>query len=279
MKKQLIICSDMEGASGIFDNDINQVRHGSNDWRELGRANMTSDVLAVCEAANEFGIDEIIIYDGHYAGSAEFNILKEKMPENVRFFDTENRCFDWRRIRGQADQNPFGIITVGQHSRYGEDNAYFPHTVQSPPLKAFWCNDLHLAEIGSAVASFQGVKYLANIGCKASMKEAKELSDTVVEIPVKDKSKNWEPDSNETFSIIKNGVTKALNNWETAKAFEMEGSCKMSLELTDGYYFDAPTEFPWKGDFKKDVAYWEAVSIEVGLELFNCVRSCVKKLI
>ena len=277
MNKQLIICADMEGVSGIFDEDISQIRHGTKEWRESGRDKMTSDVLAICEAANEYGIDEILIYDGHYAGDPEHNIIVEKMPENVRFFDTENRCFDWRRIRGQAEQKPFGIITVGQHSRSGEENAYFPHTIQTPPIKAIRCNNIHIAEIGSAVISFQGVKYLANIGCQASMKEAFELSNVIEQIPVKDKLKNWKPSHNETYPIIKKGVLKALSNYKNAKPFLLDGVCKFSLELVDGYYFEAPKEMFWKGYFEEAVAYWDAPHVEMGLELFNCVRSCIKK--
>jgi len=182
VKKQLIICTDMEGASGIFEENIRTIYHGTEEWRNEGREYMTSDVLAVCEAANEFGIDEILIYDGHYAGDPEHNIIKEKLPANARLFDTPDRCFYWRRIRGQAQWEPYGMITVGQHSRYGEHNAYFPHTIQSPPIKEITLNGIHIAEIGSAVLNFQGVKYLANIGCQASMKEARELSDTVATI-------------------------------------------------------------------------------------------------
>ncbi len=116
MKKQLILISDMEGASGIFDGDGTQLINGSDDWRIQGREKMTSDVLAVCEAAEEFGIDEILYYDAHYAGNPESNVLLDKLPCNVRLVDTPDRCFYWRRIRGQAEIQPFGLITLGQHA-------------------------------------------------------------------------------------------------------------------------------------------------------------------
>ena len=38
---------------------------------------ITSDVKAVCDAANEFGIDDIVVYDMHYAGESAFNIEDE----------------------------------------------------------------------------------------------------------------------------------------------------------------------------------------------------------
>lgn len=145
MKKQLIICTDMEGASGIFDRNYKAMVHGTKEWETEGRECMTSDVLAVCDAANEFGIDEILIYDGHFAGCPEPNIITERLPKNAKLFDTPDRCFWWRRIRGQADWEPYGIITVGEHARYGEEGAYFPHTIQTPPIKNIFLNGIHIA--------------------------------------------------------------------------------------------------------------------------------------
>jgi D-aminopeptidase len=116
MKRQIIVYVDMEGASGIFDHNSDAFIHGSSLWREYGRKCITSDVLAVCQAVNECKIDEILIHDGHFAGNIEYNIILEEIPHNVKLFDTWNRCFDWRRIRGQACLEPFGLITVGQHA-------------------------------------------------------------------------------------------------------------------------------------------------------------------
>lgn len=275
MKKQLIICTDMEGASGIFEENYRTMLHGTEEWRTIGREYMTSDVLAVCEAANEFGIDEILIYDGHFAGKPEHNIIKEKLPSNVKFFDTPDRCFFWRRIRGQADWKPYGIITVGQHARYGEKNAYFPHTIQSPPIKEITLNGMHIAEIGTDVLNFQGVKYIANVGCEASMKEARELSDTVATISVKDKAKGWEPSIKETYPIIKKRVLEALINSENMKAVNIEEPYEFSMTLTEGFSYNIPDKISWKGSFNKNKATWEAPSVDIGLELFNYVREYI----
>lgn len=276
MKKQLILISDMEGASGIFDNHTAQVMNGSEEWRKAGRKKMTSDVLAVCEAAKEFGIDEVFYYDAHFAGNSEYNVNLEKLPSFVTLVDTPDRCFFWRRIRGQAQVNPFGIITLGQHARNGEENAYFPHTICSPPIKAFWLNDLHIAEIGTAVLSFQGTRFIANIGCEASKREATELSAKVKHISVKDKSRGWEPSIEETYPIIKEGVLEALQNAENYEEVIIEPPYKFKLELCKYFYFQAPENMSWKGDFNGRVATWEAPSVEIGLEIFNHVRECAK---
>ena len=189
-----------------------------------------------------------------------------------------DRCFYWRRIRGQAAQRPFGIITVGQHARNGEPNAFFPHTIQSPPIKNLFLNGLHIAEIGCAVLNFDNTPYLANIGCQASMKEALELSDSIVTIPVKDKSKSWEPSPNEAYPIIYAGVMKALESAHLAKVPMVNPPYLFSMELCEGFIFDTKTEISWKGSLSTSKAEWTAPSVEIGLELFNNVRSVIKKV-
>lgn len=274
--KQLIICADMEGASGIFDSNRSWLWNGDDDWRKFGRDCITSDTLAVCNAAVDFGIDDILLYDGHFAGNSEFNIKIEELPKIVRVFDVPNRCFDWRRIRGQAAQNPFGIITVGQYARYAEPDAYFPHTIQSPPIKGLFVNGIHIAEIGSAVLSFDNTPYLANIGCQASMKEATELSAHVVTIPVKNKKNSWEPSCKETYPLIYDSVLKALEKAPLASAVSLEPPYLFSFELCDGYEFETEEIFEWKGDFSKSKATWTAPSVEIGLEIFCYVRGMIK---
>lgn len=278
MKKQLILVSDMEGASGIFEHNKECLRHGSDAWRTEGKDRMTSDVLAVCEAANDFGIDEIFYYDSHFAGNAEHNIHVELLPSNVIFPDTPDRCFFWRRIRGQAVQNPIGIITVGQHARYGEPNAYFEHTIQSPPIAKFCLNDVHIAEIGTSVLSFMGTPYVANIGCAASEKEAKELCPTVTHISVKSKVDNWEPSASETFPVIKQGVLTALKDLENKATPVFEPPYRFEIELTEGFEFDLTRQISWKGTLSVQRATWEAPDIDIGIELFNYVRELIKNM-
>jgi D-aminopeptidase len=277
MSRQLIIYADMEGASGIFEHNNAVLRHGSDSWYTEGRELITSDVLAVCEAAIEFGIEDIMLYDAHFAGNPEHNVILERLPKQVRVFDVMDRCFDWRRIRGQACDFPFGIITVGQHARYGEKDAYFAHTIQSPPISSFYLNGLHVAELASAVLNFQGTRYLANIGCAASMKEARELCSEVACIPVKDKATGWEPSYKETYSIIKEGVYKALQNHMNVPIVEFKPPYEFSLSVCDGFSFKVPERISWKGHFEEKTAYWEAPSIEIGYELFNYVREYIVK--
>lgn len=281
--KQLIVIADMEGASGIFERNKEAMKHEemfpeNTLWRSYGRSCITSDVLAVCNAATDFGIDEIMLYDEHFAGCKEYNVETERLPKNVKLFDLPERRFLWSRIRGQAAFEPFGIITVGQHARNGEPNAYFPHTIHTPPIESAYINGIHAAEIGTAVMCFSGTTYIANIGCAASHKEAKELSPNVSCITVKDKSKGWEPSAEETYPIIYEGVLEALRDHENKTAYNYDGVCKCSMTVSEGYRFVKSDIFSWKGEFNGRTAKWEAPDMGIALELYNYVNNCIAKI-
>lgn len=282
MKNQLIVVADMEGASGIFESNRAACWHEElypdhTLWRTYGRKCITSDVLAVCNAAIDSGIDDILLYDEHFAGCEEYNVELDKLPEQVRVFDLPKREAYMSRVRGQAAVEPYGIITVGQHARNGEPDAYFPHTIHTPPLESFFINGIHVAEIGESVMCFCDVPYIANIGCAASHKEALELSPDVSCITVKDKSRGWEPAPEETYPLIYKGVKEAIADYDNKTSYPSPNCCKCELTLTEDYYYDAPDSFPWKGRFEGRKAFWETHDIETALSLFWKVHDYIKK--
>lgn len=280
--KQLIVIADMEGASGIFDRNKEACWHEqmypqNTLWRSYGRACITSDVLAVCNAAADAGIDDILLFDMHYAGCGESNVELDKLPSCVRVFDLPNREILWSRIRGQAAVEPYGIVTVGQHARNGEADAYFPHTIHTPPIESFYINGIHVAEIGESVMCFCNVPYIANIGCAASHKEARELSPNVSCITVKDRARSWEPAPEDTYPLIYSGMMEAFRDYENKTAFPYLEHCVCELKLTEDHCFEAPDSFPWKGRFDGRTAVWEAHDLETALSLFWRVHDYIKK--
>lgn len=280
--KQLVVIADMEGASGIFDSTGDAVLHEEifpkkTLWRSYGRACITSDVLAVCNAAIDMGIDDILLYDMHYAGCAESNIELDKLPSIVRVFDLPNRKIHWDRIRGQAAIKPYGLVTVGQHARNGEASAYFPHTIHTPPIESFYINGIHVAEIGESVMAFSNVPYIANIGCAASHREALELSPTVSCITVKDKSRQWEPAPKDTYPIIYQGMIEAFRDYENKTAYPYLDRCICELNLTEDYFFETPDCFSWKGAFDVKTAVWETHDIQMALSLFWKVQDYIRR--
>lgn len=279
--KQLIVIADMEGASGIFDSNREACYHEEmypqgTLWRSYGRACITSDVLAVCNAAIDMGIDDILLYDMHYAGCKEYNVILEVLPAQVRVFDLEDRCVDWGRIRGQAATHPYGIVTVGQHARNGESNAYFAHTIHTPPIESFWINGIHVAEIGESVMCFSGVPFIANVGCAASHKEAMELSSTVSCITVKNKEAIWEPSREETYPIIYDGIKEAMNDYQRKVPYPEQEMYSCKMYLTDGYHFESQRKFSWRGTFSNQCVAWETHDIQTALSLFWKVHEYIK---
>lgn len=280
--KQLIIYADMEGASGIFDSNRKALAHEElypqySLWREYGRDCITSDVLAVCNAAIDSGIDEILLYDGHFAGCREHNVKLEKLPEQVRVFDVPNRECHWDMIRAQADMNSYGIITVGQHARNGAKDAYFPHTIHTPPIEAFYINGIHVAEIGQAVMTFSGVPYIANIGCAASHEEAQELSSNVSCISVKDRKSKWEPSPEETYPIIYNGIIGAIQDYSNKTAFPLTDEYECDLVLSDGFNYEISKKCEWGGSFEKRNAHWKSKDILTALDCFWEAHNYIQK--
>ena len=126
------------------------------------------------------------------------------------------------------------------------------------------------------VYNFLGIKYIANIGCMASMAEAKEISQKITCIAVKDKKEKWELKYSETFSIIKENTIKAINDIINKEKIETEEPCKFKMELCDDYIFEEPEKISWKGTFLEKEAFWEAPSVEIGFELFNYIRNCIR---
>ena len=179
-KKKLYILCDVEGASGISRANWDALRHGSSLWRSEGRALVTSDVHAVCEAANEFGIDEIIIDDEHDGGKREPNLLIDRLPGNVRVLRRPHVPGKARKVvRGE----PFVIIFVGQHAMHG-GGGFAPHTI-APDIGSITVNGARVGEIGLELASFMGAKLLAVVGEEAAVAAARSLCPRVIGVPVK----------------------------------------------------------------------------------------------
>jgi D-aminopeptidase len=285
MRKQLFIFADVEGASQITEDTVQAACHDCQLLEELGRNCITSDTKAVCDAVIDFGIDEIVLYDGHASGEgAKPNVKIDELPEIVKIVETPEREFEYFLpwIRGQVQLDPFGMVFVGQHARAGTKNAFFPHSIQTPPLAQIIVNGYSIAEIGMILLHFQGVKFLANIGDSASMIEARELCPSVTTISVKDKATNWVPTLDETYKLIKEKVKESLQNHDNASgvSFNAPYSFKpisFSIKLSEGFCFTPPEDYPWKGTFTENTAQWDALTAEAGFDILWAVRKCIEK--
>lgn len=283
--RQLYILCDLEGASQISPANKTAMHYGSALWQQEGRGFITSDLKAVCEAANEFGIDEIIINDDHDSGHKKPNVLVQELPRNVRMVKRPHMPGTPRKmVRGEL----CGIIIVGQHAMYG-GGGFAPHTIQSPPIEAVTINGIKVGEIGLELALFMDAKLLAIVGDEAAAKEARVLCPHVVTIPVKSLERNWFPQAKENYPVIKEKVLQALRQREHAEGLHLDPPYRFWLKVTENFIFDSEKRFflrwlakpyffgRYQGRMEGREAFWQAKTIVGGLSALQATRLFVKK--
>lgn len=121
---KLYISSDIEGTTGITAWD-------ETDWGNPRNAyfleQMSREVAAACEGANNAGCDEIWVKDAHDSGR---NIIPDRLPEDVRLLrgwigDTYSMMGGINRLEGGFD----AIAMTGYHSWAGGEGNPLSHTM------------------------------------------------------------------------------------------------------------------------------------------------------
>ena len=284
-RKRLYVLCDLEGASGISPESKRAMRHGSELWRKDGRRFITSDVRAVCEAALEFGIDEIILNDSHDNGHREPNVLVKELPGSVRLV---RRPYLPGKPRHMVRGEPFGIVIVGQHAMYA-GGGFAPHTIQSPPIGTVTLNGIEVGEIGLELALFMRAKLLAVVGEEAAVTEAKALCPNVIGVPVKSLERDWFPPADETRPVIRAKVLEALRQRDEAEGLDLDPPFRFTLKAAEGWRFDPGKRFflRWlakliffrlsKGRMTVSEASWETRTVIRGLYALHSTRGFMAK--
>ena len=285
MRTQLYVLCDMEGASQIGPANKGAMVHGSETWSNEGRGFITSDVAAVCEAANEFGIDEIVLNDSHDYGKREPNVRMSELPKNVRLV---RRPYLPGKPRHMVRGDLVGIVIVGQHAMYG-GGGFAPHTIQSPPIGGVTLNGIEIGEIGLELALFMGTPLLAIIGERAAVDEARSLCPNVVGVPVKDLDRDWFPAASETKTGIREGVLEGLRRRNGMTGLEIQPPFRFTLKPTEGYRLNPKKRFFMRsltmavfarrcqGRIQDAEASWETRTVVGGLYGLETARMLIEK--
>jgi D-aminopeptidase len=278
-KKLLYVLCDLEGASQISPANAQAINHGSELWQKDGRRFITSDVKAICEAANEFGIHEIVLNDSHDNGNRTPNVLMKELPNNVRIV---RRPYLPGKPRHMVRGEPFGMIIVGQHAMAG-GGGFKPHTI-SGHIGEVTVNGIRVGEIGLELAAFMGTPLLAVVGEQAAIVEAKALCPSTVGIPVKSLEKDWFPPATETRSAIHDGILEALQKRDDATGLRLESPFRFTFKPAAGFVLNKDRRFflhrtvkhrffgRSKGQMRANAASWETKTIIGGLYAIGCCR-------
>ncbi|MCW5852297.1 MAG: M55 family metallopeptidase [Anaerolineae bacterium] len=188
MTKSIFISADMEGISGIVDNEY--TTPGKSDYPRA-RQLMTDDVNAAVEGALDGGADNILVNDSH---GPMRNILIEGLHTDARLLSGGPKPLSMMEgILSAAPLSPttplnYAGLTapigprwdaaffVGYHGRAGTPNAIIDHTWTGVILEVF-LNGREVGEIGlnAALAGYLGIPVALVTGDDRACAEAVEL--------------------------------------------------------------------------------------------------------
>lgn len=117
---KLFISADIEGCAGV---SFSAETHKQEAVYAACAAQMTAEVLAVCEAAHEAGAAEIVVKDGH--GDAS-NIDPLRMPEYVTLIRGKSG-HPYNMMYG-LDGSFDGVLYLGYHAPAGSTASALSHT-------------------------------------------------------------------------------------------------------------------------------------------------------
>jgi len=175
---RLYISADLEGVSGVVNRD--QLGRQGHDY-DQGRRLMTGEVNAVCQAAFEAGVDEVIVNDAHSDGR---NILIEELHRDARLLTGSPKVLGMMEA---LDHSFDAVAFVGYHARAGSPGV-LNHTISGGSVQGIHLNAKPMGEAGlnAALAGHFGVPVIFLSGDDLACREIEDLVPGVVAVPVKE---------------------------------------------------------------------------------------------
>jgi len=226
---RLFISVDMEGVAGVVSWQ-QLVREGFE--YERAREWLTAEVSAVCEAAFEAGVSEIVIADSHYEG---LNLLVDRLPEGVEIVRHWPRVHNM--MQGVEDGPYAGAILHAHHGGADLVGAGIAHTMTFA-IKQLRLNgdSFSETELSAATAGHFGVPVIMVSGDDVYVDHArKTLGD--VEAVVTRKSYGMFAGRvitpQRSRKLLAEAVTRAVARIGDFGVFRVEPPIDVELELTN----------------------------------------------
>lgn len=166
---KIYISADIEGVTGI--GHWNETTKGNPDYQPF-KEQMTKEVKAACEGANDAGAKEILIKDAHDSAR---NIEVGFLPTNIsliRSFNGHPFCMMYG-----LDSSFDAAVMIGYHSAANMDNNPLAHTL-NPEMVHIKINGEYASEflINAYTASLVGVPVVFVSGDVGLMEKVNELN-------------------------------------------------------------------------------------------------------
>lgn len=162
---RLYVSADIEGIPGVVSPESGRVGGFDHDWACNA---MTDSVLAVCTAARDLGVEEVIVSDSHGNGQS---IRHERLPDFVQLIRS------WPRPLGMMqgiEAGPFaGAVLLGYHAGAGSLRGLLAHTMSSEFIHEIRLNSQVASEarISAALAGEFGVPIVMVVGDDVTVAE------------------------------------------------------------------------------------------------------------
>lgn len=218
---KLFISADIEGCAGVnFPDETHKSEAGYRRFAEQ----MTKEVLAVCEAAHEAGVGEIVVKDGH--GDAS-NIDPLSMPPYVVLIRGKSG-HPYNMMYG-LDSTFDAVIYIGYHAAAGNPGFALSHTSTGNSRQIF-LNGRVMSEfmLNSYTAASLGVPVVLLSGDEAICDSARELVPDITTVKTKRGT------GGAAFCVSPEKILDELKN-KTKKALDNVERCRLSLPESFDY--------------------------------------------
>lgn len=229
---KIFISADIEGVSGCTNWE--ETERG-NDLYDYYSEQMTLEVKAACEGANEAGVKEIVVKDAHGSGR---NIDHRRLPKNTKLIRS------WAGhpfiMVQELDDTFDAVLFIGYHSAAGRDTNPLSHSMDTF-IDHIKINGQIASEflIHSYAAAYLDVPIAFLSGDAGLCEDVKNLNENIETVAVKEgkgnSTINLHPDL--VCDLIKSGVKEILS--QDLKQNKIELPKKFTVEIRYKEHKDA----------------------------------------
>ncbi len=237
---KIYISADIEGVTGIVH--WNETEKNMPNFREFAQQ-MTKEVVAACEGAENAGAEDIWIKDAHDSAR---NLDMNMLPKNSKLIR------DWSRhpfcMMQELDESFDAAIMIGYHSAGSLSGNPLSHTLNSSKVSYIKINDEIASEflINTYTASLVGVPVILVSGdeelCEAVYKTNNYIKTVAVKKGVGNSVISIHPEL--ALEQIKNSVEEALKGDYKSCLVKLPESFKVELGYSNHKYAYAASFYP-----------------------------------
>jgi D-amino peptidase len=176
----VIICTDLEGVSGVVSFDHQAAGNGR--YYEAARHLLTAEVNAAVDALVEGGTEEILVVDGHGAGAM---LIEELHPKATLL---HGRGILGPRVREVVMPRFQLTMMIGQHAMVGTPYGTLNHTQDHLRVAEYRLNGQPIGEIAQwgLFAGAYGIPLVFLSGDTEACREATALVPGITTVAVKE---------------------------------------------------------------------------------------------